>query len=547
MRLVSVGPDSHPRHSFEESTLCSMRGLSLSHNRRLTEVARDVGEGTIRAAQLDPLVRKGSRAQVAERTATFLVQGAEKFPEPPSLQCDIILAGRLDIASLSLTSVRITSKEMGMYQKLGPTSVVGTPASRRSARALLNDQAIRRATVNAVLRQGIDAISFRDIGREAGLTHGALYARCEDVEELLVDVWANELCDRAITMMTLASKAVARANDAAVHDVITYIKEASANDRATVQILLASRRFPVLREEVEIFVRDYLDVGADLTDDLHSRSLVVFSLMLSTILSSTQFRPDHECLDFLEVVLRESLKVDPKDVAPVRLHEAFDRVLPEPRVDIRSQLAYETFCAIAKSGYARATISRISRRASCSPGSIYKIYPSKDDLAIAAIRFVMKAPWITTQNFCAILDEGALAQLLSASASALNDVRKYFTLEIILASTQNAQIRAAAYSQLQNLEMLVPFVSGLEDEESAHLGSTIRLLSLLSLGSSFLSTVMDTSERLDFNQFAEPLRRSLAKNLPSWAEVQRQLRAQVIPQHIEPPLGVRPLVGDSSR
>ncbi len=122
-----------------------------------------------------------------------------------------------------------------MYENLDPLGDQRTPASRRSARALLNDQSIRRATVNSILRQGVDAISFRDIGRDAGLTHGALYARCEDVEELLVDVWANELCARAISMMALASKAAARPSDAAIHDVITYVREASATDQATIQ------------------------------------------------------------------------------------------------------------------------------------------------------------------------------------------------------------------------------------------------------------------------------------------------------------------------
>ena len=55
----------------------------------------------------------------------------------------------------------------------------------------------------------------------------------------------------------------------------------------------------------------------------------------------------------------------------------------------------------------RATISRISRRANCSPGSIYKIYPSKEDLVIAAVRAVMQAPWIALTNFNDILEEGS--------------------------------------------------------------------------------------------------------------------------------------------
>jgi hypothetical protein len=38
---------------------------------------------------------------------------------------------------------------------------------------LNNDEAIRAAAVELVLREGIDSISFRDVGKIVGLTHGA--------------------------------------------------------------------------------------------------------------------------------------------------------------------------------------------------------------------------------------------------------------------------------------------------------------------------------------------------------------------------------------
>ena len=49
------------------------------------------------------------------------------------------------------------------------------------------------AAVQLVFSKGIDSISFRDVGHEAGLTHGRSYARFEDVEELLVDLWVSVL------------------------------------------------------------------------------------------------------------------------------------------------------------------------------------------------------------------------------------------------------------------------------------------------------------------------------------------------------------------
>ena len=60
------------------------------------------------------------------------------------------------------------------------------------------------------------------------------------------------------------------------------------------------------------------------------------------------------------------------------------------------------------------------------------------------------------------------------------------------------------------LESLVPLIAGLEEKESEQLGCMMRSLILLTLGVGFLSTVTKATDQVDFNQFAEPLRRALA-------------------------------------
>src|ERR1700722_15584202 len=124
----------------------------------------------------------------------------------------------------------------------------------------------------------------------------------------------------------------------------------------------------------------------------------------------------------------------------------------------------------------RATISRISRRANCSPGSIYKIYPSKEDLTIASVRAVMQTPGIALSHFKDILEEGALTQLLYSSASTQNDVRKSFMLEVAMASTYSEKIRTSVQTQMRALESLVPMISGLDETERGRLGCMMRTL-----------------------------------------------------------------------
>ena len=124
-------------------------------------------------------------------------------------------------------------------------------ARRRSSRAISNDAAIRAAAIELVLQVGVDAISFRDVGRVAGLTHGALYARFEDVEELLVDLWNEVLCHRAIDLLEVVVRAVSDPNEATVRAVVDRLRDTPNADIAMVEVLLTSRRFEVLHEEVE--------------------------------------------------------------------------------------------------------------------------------------------------------------------------------------------------------------------------------------------------------------------------------------------------------
>src|ERR1019366_9810828 len=95
----------------------------------------------------------------------------------------------------------------------------------RSARAVANDEAIREAGVAEVLRVGVDHVSLRDVGHRAGLTHGATYARYEDVDELLVDLWNSVLCARAISMFELCMTAAEEPDLATVGAIFKFMRD----------------------------------------------------------------------------------------------------------------------------------------------------------------------------------------------------------------------------------------------------------------------------------------------------------------------------------
>jgi AcrR family transcriptional regulator len=397
----------------------------------------------------------------------------------------------------------------------------------RSARAIANDTAIRDAAISEVLRVGVDHVSLRDVGHHAGLTHGATYARYEDVDELLVDLWNSVLARRATAIFDLSMTAAESPNAKSVGALFDFIRDTTPADVASVHLLLTSRRIPTLHEEVEPFIKTHFESDPGTGDQakaIFSRGLTLFAMTMMQIFANSQFGWDRDYQAVLEKLLIETLEVDPADVQPVTLTEPDDRILVAPGDDLKAQLAFATFGVVGKSGYTRATISRIARRANCSPGAIYKLYPSKEDLVIAAFHDLMRARWMKFTNFVDILEEGSLTQLLYSSASGQNSVRQSFTLETALAAAHSDKLRDAVLGQIGELESVVPLLNNVSDEEKVRLRYMIRSIVFVTVGINFLSTVTNVTRNVDFNQFGEPFRRALLREgVPTWSEMCQQI------------------------
>lgn len=401
-------------------------------------------------------------------------------------------------------------------------------SSHRSSRALSNDAAIREATVKLILRTGIDSISFRDVGREAGLTHGALYARFEDAEELLVDLWSEVLCERMVALLHAAKDAARNPNEQTVDTLLDFVRNAEEADVAAVVVLFGARRFIVLHEEVDEFIHHHLQNPEDLNSAIYSRALILFSMVTIKLFSNLAYGIDTERFAFLRVVLLEALTTVPDDVTSVPFANCHVPAAPPERENFHSHLAQQTFSAVSRSGYHKATISRIARRANCSPGAIYKLYASKDDLVVGAIRHQMQGPGMTAMTLSQILNEGTLAQLLYSTANDPDPIRKYFTLEMFMESAHNATIRNALSSQLAKLIKADSYVVDLPDKERQSFKHMINEIIVIVLAVSFLTTVTDRAKEIDFNQFGEPIRRTLLHLFPSWPEMSRQLTAMAL-------------------
>ncbi len=397
----------------------------------------------------------------------------------------------------------------------------------RSARALANDAAIRAAGVAEVLRVGVDHLSLRDVGHRAGLTHGATYARYEDVDELLVDLWNSTMLARAVALYDLCAALVRDPGPERAADLHRWMARAEPADVACFQVLFTARRLPTLHEEVEPFIDEYL-IGRwarpDLDPAVGLRVAVLFTLSLVLLAATHRFGADDAFETALYELLVAGLSVPPTTVGPVPPLAPPAPFSPPPSDDLRTQLAVATFGVVGRSGYTRATISRIARRANCSPGAIYKLFASKEDLAIEAMRTVMRARLLAPGRRLDVAREGWLTEMLADAVAPSNHVRALFNLEMTIAGAHNERIRAAILDRLTELETVASILAGLADEERVVLRQRLRAGTFLVSAMGYLSTLGAAPSESELHAFAEPIRAALvAGHESAWRAFDEQI------------------------
>ncbi|HUV57888.1 MAG TPA: helix-turn-helix domain-containing protein [Acidimicrobiales bacterium] len=394
---------------------------------------------------------------------------------------------------------------------------------RRSNRAIANDLAIRSAAIEEVLRVGVDRVSLRDVGHRAGLTHGATYARYEEVDELLVDLWTSVLHERMTSIVETAMRAATAPSAENVAAAIDKVRNATGEDTCAIHLLLAARRIPTLQEEVAPFVDAYLkrescesrSVSAPFT-----RGLTIFAMMISRILSDYHFGRDDQSLDDIADILLDTLVTNPTAAAVVECRSPQSPFILPDGDDLRTQLAAATIQVIAKTGYTNATMSRIARRASCSPGAIYKVFSSKEDLVASTFVTSLQSRWMPLGEFVKFLDEGVLSQYLFDLTSPQNANERNFMVEFGFASTINETIRAAMSAHVEELLSVVPHLENATKDQKALLDNMIQLFSHLSMGAMMLGVAADSFQCANFSQFTEPFRQAILKRVAaSWADL----------------------------
>lgn len=250
-------------------------------------------------------------------------------------------------------------------------------------------QRLLDVAVAEIVGNGPDRVSFTAIAKRASMSTGALYARYENADELIIDVWH----ERAFPALQKLSQTIV---DACVGDNRKNSRQqlsAVVNSRDTlitagVLILIAARRNEVLHEVVRpSFVAHVEDVAHQLPVVDILLAHMYGELLLSRGLGI-------ENIDWSGIVLMLCRAAGQAIENPV-VTPIVDVAFPNLEFNELDEFDTALFAAVAdvigRVGVENATISRIARKATVNPASMYMRYADKGELLERAAEVVMDA------------------------------------------------------------------------------------------------------------------------------------------------------------
>jgi AcrR family transcriptional regulator len=265
------------------------------------------------------------------------------------------------------------------------------PVRRAQSRAI--DNKVLDAAVLVVKDLGPDELTFSAVARTAGLTTGAVYARFENRQELLLDVWEKRAAETVKRLTDLAIL-IARGEQGAAVEAATLLQAKDPRAMAGIALLIAAPRVEELEEALLPQVRSWFDepLGDRAVDGGAVReALVIIAYLYGAIAFDAAINaPTRDWRSPLLLAAQHALP-------PPQHHLAGDE--PDAMVDLlqvdtgderRDQLLTSMATIVARSGLKRATTSRIARAAGFQQGAIFTIWANRtamvEDFTQVALR-----------------------------------------------------------------------------------------------------------------------------------------------------------------
>jgi len=282
----------------------------------------------------------------------------------------------------------------------------------RPRHALHNDDALAEAAVLAIAGEGWDATTMASVSEHADLTYGAAYGRFDDKHALAVAVWQERLADLLPQSLMAAESALADGPDAFGEAMSAFALPAPGLV-AAIELIQAGAFDPRLSEQIQAPVADWLDSWIHAEGATATIRATLGYLGIGLVLASWRNWPVTLTGEFARYHHGLNRPADPTPLpADVAAHLS---VTPFGTGDERIDQAMEAMITVVgELGYQGATINRICRAAGVSAGFLYKRYPGKLDMFLAATDALLGHGYQANADFIAKLTQRYGPQIAEA-------------------------------------------------------------------------------------------------------------------------------------
>ena len=257
--------------------------------------------------------------------------------------------------------------------------------TRRRADAARNDDLLLDAALELLREKGPDRIAALDLARLAKLTTGAVYARYENNEEILVGLWQHRISGPMRAFFEASLPAIHPGpNRAEAQAIIAKtISNPHGPLRPGIALLIASSRVPELHEIIVPEIQGWLrELGiSDDRDDVESmQKLGIISFVLGCLYFAAADMFDFADWEAVKPLAHYVLENPSADGVPVVDEIAGPSVEVITDNDIRDALVNGAARVIARGGIERATTQRIARAAALPPSALFSEYRTRQAL-----------------------------------------------------------------------------------------------------------------------------------------------------------------------
>ena len=256
---------------------------------------------------------------------------------------------------------------------------------RRRADAARNDDLLLDAALELLREKGPDRIAALDLARLAKLTTGAVYARYENNEEILVGLWQHRISGPMRTFFEAALPALTPGIHRA--DAQAIMAKAISNPhgplRPGVSLLIASARIPELHEiivpEIQGWLRE-MGISDDRSDVASLYKLEIISFVLGCLYFAAADMFDFDDWETIKPLAHYILEHPSIEGVPDIPDSTPPSIVVTTDNEIRDALVNGAARVIARGGVERATTQRIARAAALPPSALFSEYRTRQAL-----------------------------------------------------------------------------------------------------------------------------------------------------------------------